>query len=83
MNQPLLVLYYFKNEQEQDPVVSVAAMKEMFAEVSTVAEKKKMIPIPNSGNHVMASPIQSKDIVTVEKETYPNPPAEMCWGVET
>ncbi|TXT34861.1 MAG: hypothetical protein FD136_72 [Chitinophagaceae bacterium] len=69
VNQPLLVLYYFKNEQEQDPVVSVSAMKEMFAQVSTVAEKKKMIPIPNSGNHVMASPIQSKDIVTVEKET--------------
>lgn len=69
VNQPILVLYYYKNEQEQDPVVSVAAMKEMFAQVSTAAEKKKMIPVPNSGNHVMASPIQSKDIITVEKET--------------
>jgi hypothetical protein len=28
-----------------------------------------MVPIPNSGNHVMASPIQSKDIITVQKET--------------
>lgn len=69
VNQPLLVLYYFKNEQEQDPVVSVAAMKEMFAQVNTATEKKKMIPVPNSGNHVMASPIQSKDFITVEKET--------------
>lgn len=69
VKQPLLVLYYYKNEQEQDPVVSVDAMKEMFAQVNTTAEKKKMIPVPNTSNHVMASPIQSKDIITVQKET--------------
>lgn len=69
VNQPLLVLYYYKNEQEQDPVVSVAAMKAMFLQVNTAAEKKKMVPIPTAGNHVMASPIQSKDIITVQKET--------------
>jgi hypothetical protein len=28
-----------------------------------------MVPIPEAGNHVLASPIQSNDIVTVEKET--------------
>jgi hypothetical protein len=44
-------------------------MKEMFAQVNTAAEKKRMIPVPNSGNHVMASPIQSKDIISVQKET--------------
>ena len=69
VKQPILVLYYYKNEQEQDPVVSVDAMKEMFAQVNTAAEKKRMIPVPNSGNHVMASPIQSKDIISVQKET--------------
>ena len=69
VKQPLLVLYYYKNEQEQDPVVSVDAMKKMFAEVSTIEKNKKMIPLPNTGNHVIASPIQSKDIISVEKET--------------
>lgn len=69
VNQPILVLYYYKNEQEQDPVVSVAAMKAMYLQINTAAEKKKMIPVPNTGNHVMASPIQSKDIITVEEET--------------
>ncbi|MDP3394822.1 carboxylesterase [Sediminibacterium sp.] len=69
VKQPLLVLYYYKNEKEQDPVVSVAAMKAMFLQVNTASEKKKMVSIPNSGNHVMASPIQSKDIITVQKET--------------
>ncbi|BDQ12993.1 alpha/beta hydrolase [Sediminibacterium sp. TEGAF015] len=69
VKQPLLVLYYYKDEQEQDPVVSVDAMKKMFAEVGTEEKNKKMIPVPNTGNHVIASPIQSKDIISVEKET--------------
>ena len=66
---PLLTLYYFKDEKNQDPVVKVSAMKEMFEAVSTPANLKRMIPIPEAGNHVLASPIQSNDIVTVEKET--------------
>ncbi len=69
VKQPLLVLYYYKDEQEQDPVVSVDAMKKMFAEVGTEEKNKKMIPVPNTSNHVIASPIQSKDIISVEKET--------------
>jgi esterase/lipase len=69
IKQPTLVLYYYKNEKEQDPVVKVSAMKEMFANIQTPSEKKKMVPIPNSGNHVMASPIQSKDIESVKKES--------------
>jgi len=69
INQPMLVLYYYKNEQEQDPVVSVAAMKDMFASIKTSTSNKKMIAVPNTGNHVIASPIQSKDINTVKIET--------------
>ena len=66
---PLLTLYYFKDEKNQDPVVKVSAMKEMFEAVGTPTNLKRMIPIPEAGNHVLASPIQSNDIVTVEKET--------------
>ncbi len=66
---PLLTLYYFKDEKNQDPVVKVSAMKVMFEAVATPANLKRMIPIPEAGNHVLASPIQSNDIVTVEKET--------------
>ncbi len=68
VKQPMLILYYYKNEKEQDPVVKVSAMKEMFDQVNTPANMKKMVPIPNAGSHVLGSPIQSKDIVTVEKE---------------
>jgi esterase/lipase len=66
---PLLTLYYFKDEKNQDPVVKVSAMKEMFDAVATPANLKRMAPIPEAGNHVLASPIQSNDIVSVEKET--------------
>lgn len=66
VKQPLLTLYYYKDEAHQDPVVKVSAMKEMFAGLSTPDSLKKMVPIPNAGNHVLGSPIQSKDIVSVE-----------------
>ena len=66
---PVLTLYYFKDEKNQDPVVKVSAMKEMFEAVATPANLKRMVPIPEAGNHVLASPIQSNDIVRVEKET--------------
>ena len=69
ISQPLLVLYYYKDEQNQDHVVKVSAMKEMFSAVKTPADKKRMTPIPGAGNHVMASPIVSKDIESVKKET--------------
>ena len=66
---PVLTLYYFKDEKNQDPVVKVSSMKEMFASIATPTNLKRMVPIPEAGNHVMASPIQSNDIVSVEKET--------------
>jgi esterase/lipase len=68
IHQPLLTLYYYKNEKEQDPVVKVSEMKKMFETISTPAGLKRMVAIPNAGSHVLGSPIQSKDIVTVEKE---------------
>ena len=68
IKQPTLVLYYYKDEAHQDKVVKVSAMKDMFVHLGTLEEQKKMIPIPEAGNHVLGSPIQSKDIITVEKE---------------
>jgi hypothetical protein len=69
VHQPTLVLYYYKDEQHQDPVVKVSAMKEMFNQIKTPAVLKSMVAIPNAESHVLASPIVSKDIVSVKKET--------------
>lgn len=69
VHQPTLVLYYYKDEQHQDPVVKVSAMKEMFNQIKTPVVLKSMVAIPNAESHVLASPIVSKDIVSVKKET--------------
>ncbi len=65
VKQPTLMLYYYKNKQEQDPVVKVSAMLKMFDELG--ATKKEKLALPNTGNHVMGSYITSKDIPSVEK----------------
>jgi esterase/lipase len=69
VKQPVLLLYYYKDEQHQDNVVKVSAMKDMFAQLATDTAHKRAIALPNTENHVIASPIKSKDIESVEKET--------------
>lgn len=64
---PTLTLYYFKSEEEQDPVVKVAAMKEMNRLLATPDSSKVMVAIPNAGGHVIGSHIVSKDIESVNK----------------
>ena len=69
VRQPVLLLYYYKDEQHQDPVVKVSAMKTMFSKLATADSLKREKALPNTGNHVITSPIKSKDVVSVEKET--------------
>jgi esterase/lipase len=66
VKQPVLLLYYYKNELEQDPVVRVDAMLKMFDELGTPNALKRKQAIPNAGNHVMGSYITSKDLPSVE-----------------
>ena len=70
VTQPLLLLYYYKNEQEQDPVVKVSAMKRMYRQVGTPDSLKKQLALPNTGDHVLGSPIRSKDVKSVETACY-------------
>jgi esterase/lipase len=68
VHQPTLALYYYKDEENQDHVVNVKATKKMIDEIATPAELKSAVAV-NTGNHVLASPLVSKDIATVEKLT--------------
>lgn len=67
VKQPTLMLYYYKNETAQDPVVKVSAMLKMFDELGTPNDKKEKHALPNTGNHVIGSYITSKDLASVEK----------------
>ena len=62
VTQPSLLLYYFKDKDHQDMVVKVSAMKRMFAQIATPDSLKRQVPIPNAEDHVLASPIKSKDV---------------------
>jgi pimeloyl-ACP methyl ester carboxylesterase len=64
INQPLLLLYYYKDEQNQDKVVKVSAMKRMFRQLGTPDSLKREMAVPNAGDHVIGSYIKSKDVQT-------------------
>lgn len=65
---PSLTLYYYKNEQEQDPTVKVSAMLEMHEQLGTPDSLKVAVPVPNAGFHVIGSYLVSKDLETVHAE---------------
>jgi pimeloyl-ACP methyl ester carboxylesterase len=62
VHQPSLTLYYYKNEQEQDPEVKVSAMLEMNAQLGTPDNLKETVAIPDAGAHVIASGLRSKAV---------------------
>ena len=68
VTQPTLMLYYFKDKDNQDPVVKVSAMKRMFAQLGTADSLKREVAIPGACSHVLGSPIKSKDVESVKKE---------------
>ena len=69
IHQPTLALYYYKDEAHQDNVVKVSAIQKMMQQIATPDDLKLSMALPNTGNHVLASPIVSKDILSVEKAT--------------
>lgn len=68
VTQPTLLLYYYKDEDQQDPVVKVSAMKRMFLQLGTPDSLKRQVAIPNAGEHVIGSYVKSKDLQTVQNE---------------
>lgn len=68
VTQPSLLLYYYKDEEHQDPVVKVSAMKRMFSQLGTPENLKRQVAVPNAGDHVIGSYIKSKDVETVQTE---------------
>jgi len=70
IKQPTLVLYYYKDEKQQDHVVKVTAIKRMFSQLGTADSQKRIVAVPEAGDHVIASYVKSKDLETVKNETW-------------
>ena len=68
VKQPVLMLYYYKNDKQQDKVVKVEPMLRMFEELGTTKNLKFKKAIPEAGNHVLSSYVTSKDLVTPQEE---------------
>ncbi len=66
---PFFMGYYYKNEHEQDPVVSVQAMQDFYEQTSTPSSQKKKLAFPEAGNHVICSDLHSGSIKEVIDET--------------
>ncbi|WP_443944517.1 alpha/beta hydrolase [Pedobacter sp. AW1-32] len=64
VKQPVLMLYYYKNELEQDPTVRVKAMLKMFSQLGSQVKRK--VAITNGGHHVLGSYVTSKDLPAVK-----------------
>lgn len=69
VTDPVLTLYYYKSETEQDPVVKVSAMLDMMKNLGTPEAQKRAMAMPLTGDHVLASPIRSHDVPGVQRET--------------
>lgn len=68
VTQPSLTLYYYKDEQHQDPEVKVSAMLEMHDKIATPVALKRHVAIPNAEAHVIGGALVSKDVETVYNE---------------
>lgn len=69
VNEPMFLGYYYRNENEQDKVVSVDAMLEMYRQIATPKSKKYKVTFPEAGNHILASPLASDAVEEVYQET--------------
>lgn len=68
IKQPVLLLYYYKDDEHQDKTVKVSAMKRMFRQLGTPDSLKREVAVPDAGEHVIGSYIKSKDVKTVLDE---------------
>lgn len=64
---PTLLCYYYKDEENQDKVVSVPALLKMYDELGST-QKEKMA-FPNVNHHVLASYVLSDDWKGVQNKT--------------
>jgi len=62
IDDPLIMLYYYRDDRHQDDVVSVKRMKEMFKELGTPPEEKSEVALSDAGTHIIGSSIFNSHI---------------------
>lgn len=68
IKQPVLTLYFFRDDVHQDDVVDVSSMKMMMDKLGTPLHQKRSVAMPNTGDHVIGSYVKSYDYAGVQQE---------------
>ncbi|AQG81849.1 alpha/beta hydrolase [Spirosoma montaniterrae] len=69
VKQPAFLAYYYKDEEHQDPTVSIKAMLNMYDQLGTPANQKRKEAFPEAGAHVIASEYTTKEWPAVQAAT--------------
>jgi len=70
ISQPVFVGAYYKDEENQDNVVSVEAMRKMMPQLGTPSDQKRFIAFDDVGAHVMTNLLRSTNVNHVIEESY-------------
>jgi esterase/lipase len=70
VKQPLFVGYYYKNENENDDVVSVKRINDFYNKASTPQNQKVKVEYPDIPRHVICSSIMTEKTELVNKDIY-------------
>lgn len=55
VHDPLLLLYYYRDKDHQDDIVSVKHMQKMFHQLGTPENEKKQVQLIRANNHIIGS----------------------------
>jgi esterase/lipase len=69
VKQPVFLGYYYKDEENQDKVVSVKRALECFDQLGTPSSAKTKVAFPEAGHHVISSDIMSPNTSKVAEST--------------
>lgn len=67
---PTYIAAYYKDEANQDPVVSVAAMQTMYQQLGTPATQKRIELFPEANTHVIACQLRSKQYEAIRASSF-------------
>lgn len=69
VTQPLFVSYYYQDEDHQDTAISIEAIQDFVAQVSTPSEQMEVFVTASAGSHPIASSIWNPHWQEVEEAT--------------
>ncbi len=70
VKQPYLLACYYKDEENQDPVVSVEAMREFHQSTGTAEGEKRFVELDDVSDHVFLSDLKNDDLTSVRNASF-------------